>query len=132
MLHERGSRQSQDHGSVNALCPLTFWTMRLQMSELEFAAERFRMTDPDTDKADYESMWVRLVSMIVIAVLLSFAYSLLGILTVIQFIIMVFNKRQPNEQLAEFGTTMGVWMAKAIRYQTGASEVKPWPWTELD
>jgi len=27
---------------------------------------------------------------------------------------------------------MGVWMAKAIRYQTAGSEVKPWPWTELD
>ncbi len=90
------------------------------------------MNDHDTDQADYESLWIRLVSMIVVSVLLSFAYSLLGLLTVIQFIIMVFNKRQPNEHLAEFGTTMGVWMAKSIRYQTGASEVKPWPWTELD
>lgn len=90
------------------------------------------MTDYEPEPQDLESLWIRLVSMIVIAVLLSFAYSLLGLLTVLQFVIMVFNKRQPNEQLAEFGTTMGVWMAKAIRYQTGASEVKPWPWTELD
>ena len=90
------------------------------------------MKDEHNDASDFESLWLRLVSMIVISFLLSVAYSLLGLLTVLQFIIMVFNKRQPNEQLAEFGTTMGVWMAKAIRYQTAASEVKPWPWTELD
>ena len=90
-------------------------------------------TAPETEEtADYESIWLRLVHMVIIAVLMSMASSLLGIMTVAQFLIMVFNKRQPNEQLAEMGTTMGVWMAKAARYQTAASEVKPWPWTELD
>jgi len=85
----------------------------------------------DTDE-DFESIWLRLINMIIIAVLLSFASTILGILTVAQFLIMLANNRQPNAQLAEIGTTMGVWMAKAARYQTGASEVKPWPWTELD
>ena len=83
-------------------------------------------------ETDYENIWIRLLNMVIIAVLMSMASSLLGIMTVAQFLIMLFNKRQPNEQLAELGTTMGVWMAKAARYQTGASEVKPWPWTELD
>ena len=83
-------------------------------------------------ETDLENIWVRLLNVVIIAVLLSFASTLLGFLTVAQFLIMLFNKRQPNEQLAEIGTTMGVWMAKAARYQTGASEVKPWPWTELD
>ncbi|MDX8354430.1 DUF4389 domain-containing protein [Cognatiyoonia sp. IB215182] len=81
---------------------------------------------------DLESIWLRLLNMVIIAVLMSMASSLLGILTVAQFLIMLFNQREPNEQLAEIGTTMGVWMAKAARYQTAASEVKPWPWTELD
>ena len=75
---------------------------------------------------------MRLLNVVIIAVLMSFTSTLLGVLTVAQFLIMLFNKRQPNDQLAEIGTTMGVWMAKAARYQTGASEVKPWPWTELD
>ena len=92
--------------------------------------------DQDTSEAetvdDYEGIWLRLIHMIIIAVLMSMASSLLGLLTIAQFLIMLFNKRQPNEQLAEIGTTMGVWMAKAARYQTAASEVKPWPWTELD
>ena len=86
----------------------------------------------DEQESDFENMFLRLVHMIIIAVLLSMAHTLLGLLTVAQFVIMLVSKRQPNEQLAEFGTTMGVWMAKASRYQTGASEVKPWPWTELD
>jgi succinate-acetate transporter protein len=92
--------------------------------------------DQDTPEAkhesDYETIWLRLLNMVIVAVLMSMASTLLGLLTVVQFIIMVFNKREPNEQLAEMGTTMGVWMAKAARYQTAASEVKPWPWTELD
>lgn len=81
---------------------------------------------------DYENIWLRLVNMVIIAVLLSMASTLLGVMTVAQFLIMLFNKRIPNEQLAGMGTTMGVWMAKAARYQTADSEVKPWPWTELD
>ena len=83
-------------------------------------------------EADFDSIWLRLVNMIIIAFLMSIASSLLGLLTIAQFLIMLFNKREPNDQLAEIGTTMGVWMAKAARYQTAASEVKPWPWTELD
>ena len=83
-------------------------------------------------EADYENIWLRLLHMVIIAVLMSMASTLLGIMTVAQFLIMLLNKRMPNEQLAELGTTMGVWMAKAARFQTGASEVKPWPWTELD
>lgn len=86
----------------------------------------------DENESDFESIWMRLVWMIVIAVMLSASQTVLGVITVLQFIIMVVNKREPNETLAEFGTTLGVWMAKAVRYQTAASEVKPWPWTELD
>lgn len=89
--------------------------------------------DTDVDpEADFENIWLRLLNMVIIAVLMSMASTLLGLMTVAQFLIMLFNKREPNEQLAEMGTTMGVWMAKAARYQTAASEVKPWPWTELD
>lgn len=88
-------------------------------------------TDTEIEE-DFEKIWVRLLHMVIIAVLMSMASTILGFLTVAQFLIMLFNKREPNEQLAELGTTMGVWMAKAARYQTAASEVKPWPWTELD
>lgn len=74
---------------------------------------------------------MRLAHVILIALMLSFAQTVLTLATVIQFVILLIHKR-PNERLAEFGTDLGIWIAKAARYQTGASEVKPWPWTELD
>ena len=64
----------------------------------------------DINAEDYENIWLRLLHMVIIAVLMSMASSLLGIMTVVQFLIMVFNNREPNEQLAEMGTTMGVWI----------------------
>lgn len=94
-------------------------------------AKDHETTDADVEE-DFENIWLRLVHMVIIAVLMSMASTLLGLMTVAQFVIMLFNKRAPNEQMAEIGTTIGVWMAKAARYQTAASEVKPWPWTELD
>lgn len=81
---------------------------------------------------DYENLGLRLISMIIIGVMMGFAQTLLNLIALGQFIIMLTNKREPNEQLAEFGDSMGLWLAKASRYQTAASEVKPWPWTELD
>jgi hypothetical protein len=90
------------------------------------------MNDKIDPEQDHENMLLRLISMIIVALLLSFANTLLGVITVAQFVVMLVNRRQPNEQLAEFATKLGMWMAKAAMYQTGASEVKPWPWTMLD
>lgn len=84
------------------------------------------------DDADLDNLFVRLVHLVIIAVMISVAQTFLGILTIAQFVIMLVNRREPNPQLAEIGTTLGVWVAKAARYQTAASEVKPWPWTDLD
>ena len=79
-----------------------------------------------------ENLGMRLLHMILIALMISVAQTVLGVITLIQFVIMLINQRQPNENLAEFGTSLGIWIAKAARFQTAASEVKPWPWTELD
>ena len=77
-------------------------------------------------------MAIRLLWMVVISVLLSFAQTVLTFVTVVQFIIMLVSGLQPNERLADFGTTLGIWIAMAARYQTAASEMRPWPWSELD
>lgn len=91
-----------------------------------------RVTGEQFEPETPDNLLMRLVFMILIALMMSVAYSVLGVIIVIQFVIMVINKRQPNERLAEFGTALGIWFAKAIRYQMAASEVKPFPWTELD
>ncbi|WP_071672926.1 DUF4389 domain-containing protein [Nioella nitratireducens] len=82
-------------------------------------------------EAEVDPIGLRLLFMIIIAVMISLAQTVLGVATVVQFIILLINKT-PNERLADFGTDLGVWVAKAARYQTAASNVKPWPWTELD
>lgn len=83
-------------------------------------------------EADREGLLMRLFHMILIAILLSFASTVLTAITVIQFVVMAVSKGEPNARLADFGTDLGIWMAKAARYQAAASEVKPWPWTDLD
>lgn len=93
-----------------------------------------RMHGPQDEPAEDErdSLLLRLVYVVLIALMISVAQTVLGVVTIIQFIVMIINKNEPNEQLAEFGTSLGIWIAKAARFQTAASEVKPWPWSELD
>jgi succinate-acetate transporter protein len=78
-----------------------------------------------------EGLLTRLIYMILIAVMISVAQTVLATATVLQFIILAVTK-EPNPRLADFGTDLGIWIAKAARYQMVASSVKPWPWTELD
>jgi len=87
--------------------------------------EQFEPDKPDT-------MVMRFVYMLIIAFMISVAQTVLGVATIIQFIIMLVNQGERNPRLADFGTDLGIWIAKAARYQTAASNVKPWPWTELD
>ena len=82
--------------------------------------------------AEPEGMGMRVVHMVLLWLMLSLAQTVLTAATVVQLVIMLASRGRANERLADFGTDLGVWMAKAARYQTGASDVKPWPWTELD
>ena len=90
---------------------------------------RVRGDQPD---APAEGLALRAVHMIIIAVMLSMSQTVLTVITLIQFVIMLVNSGNKNQRLADFGTDLGIWMAKAARYQSAASDVKPWPWTDLD
>ncbi len=76
-----------------------------------------------------ENMGARFVTMVIVWVMLSLAQSLLTAVTVVQFVLTLLNRSQPNERIADFGIDLGTWIAKAARYQTMASEEKPWPWS---
>ena len=91
----------------------------------------FALNEPREGKAQ-ENLAMRLLWMVVISVMLSLAQTVLTFVTIIQFIIMLVSGRQPYERLADFGATSGIWIAKAALYQTAASEMRPWPWSELD
>ncbi|MEY3004042.1 MAG: hypothetical protein RLZZ491_1218 [Pseudomonadota bacterium] len=92
-------------------------------------AGRLNGEQPETPK---DAMGQRLLYMVLIWVMLSVAQTVLTLLTVVQFVIMLVNTGEKNQRLANFGTDLGIWMAKAARYQSAASQVKPWPWTDLD
>ena len=75
-----------------------------------------------------ESLWMRLLWIIILALLIPIAQTLLTAATVLQFVLMALQDRKPNTQLAWFGHALGDWLAQAARFQTAASEEKPWPW----
>lgn len=102
------------------------------MSDSEDAKLEGRIHGEQFEPSEKEPLLMRLIYMLLIAVMISLAQTVLGVATIIQFVIMLINERKPNERLADFGTDLGVWIAKAARYQTASSDVKPWPWTELD
>ena len=87
--------------------------------------EQFEPEKPD-------NMAMRLLYMILIAIMISLAQTVLGVATLLQFVVMLVNNNEPNKRLADFGTDLVIWDAKAARFQMAASNVKPWPWTELD
>ncbi|MFM2349663.1 MAG: hypothetical protein RIR04_629 [Pseudomonadota bacterium] len=78
-----------------------------------------------------ESLWLRLLWLVIIAAMMSVAQTLLSLLTVVQLIIMATSKRQPNAEIAAFGKRLGLWLAQAARFQTADSDDKPWPWAPL-
>ena len=102
------------------------------MTEEDEARIQGRIHGEQIEPKREDNMLERLIYMILIAIMISLAQTVLGVLTVIQFIIMLVNNKEKNERIAEFGTDLGIWVAKAARYQTAASNVKPWPWSELD
>lgn len=73
------------------------------------------------------SRWARLIPMIVLIICFGLAEAALYIIALIQFIWSLVNE-EPNEQLADFGTALSVWMAQDAKYLSYASEEKPFPW----
>lgn len=84
----------------------------------------------ESGTAPKNQLWMRGLMMLLIAVLIGLAQTVLFALTVLQFILMLIDKGKPNTQIASFGRTLGGWLTKAAAFQTAASEEKPWPWTQ--
>lgn len=76
-------------------------------------------------------LWPRILWILVIALMINVAQSILFVVAVLQIIIMAMSRGKPNEELADFGCMVGAWIAKASRFQSAASDIKPWPWTPM-
>lgn len=86
---------------------------------------------PDDREPPPRELWPRILWIVVITLMISVAQSVLFAVAALQVLIMLVSKGQPNAELGNFGTMIGAWIAKAARYQTAASEEKPWPWTPM-
>ncbi|MEM6897190.1 MAG: DUF4389 domain-containing protein [Pseudomonadota bacterium] len=87
---------------------------------------------PEEAQKISEGMGWRLLYTVIIWIMVQLAMSVIGLLTIIQYLMLLIEGGTPNRRLARLGEDMGIWVAKGVRYLSGASEVKPWPWSELD
>ena len=71
--------------------------------------------------------WIRGLHMLIFALLFALAEVVLWVATVLQFGWILFTGRR-NDQIAGFGEDLADWLARCARFQTGASEDKPFPW----
>jgi hypothetical protein len=93
------------------------------------------MSDIRTDPPQVESydkpepMWLRVIWMVILAGLTSLATSLLIVAAVLQVIAKLVNNGTPNDRIKAFGEGLARWFARTARYQTFATDEKPFPWS---
>lgn len=73
-----------------------------------------------------ESVWMRGLYMLILAILFRFGQFVLGVATIIQFLWMLFGKEK-NQPIAEFGLDLSDWLARVARFQTAVTDEKPFP-----
>lgn len=80
---------------------------------------------------DRKAIWLRGLWMLVLVILFGVAETVLLLAAVLQFAWMLIAKEK-NEFLVEFGGSLGKWLNKTARFQTGAAEEKPFPWEKWE
>jgi len=74
-----------------------------------------------------KEVWLRGLYMLLFMVGVGAAHIVWNVVAVVQFIwLLVAN--EPNEQLAQFGSSIARWTADAVRFLSFASEDRPFPW----
>ena len=95
------------------------------------AEEDVVLDDDDTDTtaaSQNQAIWLRGLAMLIFAVLLYIAIWVLMAATLLQFLWMLFAGER-NRPIADFGDSLSKWLAATARFQSGASEDKPFPWS---
>ena len=86
--------------------------------EIEEPEERFEAP---------EGIWMRGLWMIVLAFLFGLGETILVVVALVQWLWMLFTKEK-NGFLVDFGADLATWLRDVARFQTGATEDKPFPW----
>ncbi len=88
--------------------------------------DAFEMNDDDDDD---DNVWLRGLWMLLFAALFWIGQFVLGVATIVQFLWLLFGKEK-NEPIAAFGKDLADWLARIARFQTGATEDKPFPFEQ--
>ena len=98
----------------------------------EAAEEPKDTTSEIVDDEEYSgNIWMRGLFMLILAFLFGVAEMILVVFAVLQFLWMLFSKER-NAFLSDTGETIGRWLHAVSRFQTGATDDKPFPWRKLD
>lgn len=72
------------------------------------------------------AIWMRGLWVLLMAVLFELSKIVLFVSAVVQFGWQVINKEK-NRPIADFGVELAKWQGAAVRFMTGASEARPFP-----
>lgn len=72
-------------------------------------------------------VWLRALFMLIFMFLLGIASGVLWAVMLIQVVWLLFT-RAPNAYLVTFGKSLADWAAEVVKFQTCATETKPFPW----
>jgi hypothetical protein len=79
---------------------------------------------PITDSKD---VWKRGLFMLLFAIAFGIGQAVLNAIAIVQFLWLLFT-REPNNPLVRFGNSLVIWFADVARFQTCATDEKPFPW----
>ena len=75
------------------------------------------------------NLWLHGLIMLVLVLLVNLAQTILGLCATLQFFWMLFA-RERNPGIARFGEDIAHWLAATSRFLTGATDERPFPWTD--
>ena len=84
-------------------------------------------TTGTSERRDRRPVWIRGAFMLFFLIAFSIAHWLLGLVALIQFLTLLIGGRR-NEFLARFGRSLGLWLDQTARFQSAATDERPFPW----
>ena len=73
------------------------------------------------------NVWERGLLMLLFAIAFGLAQTVLNAIAIAQFLWLLFT-REPNNHLVRFGNSLAIWLTDVARYQTCATDERPFPW----
>jgi len=105
------------------------------MADSNEDADKVVLPEPDATGGvpgrQSEGIWMRGLWTLILFLLFGVAEMLVVVTAILQFGWMLFGKEK-NAFIAGFGLSLGKWLAKTARFQSGASDEKPFPWTKWE